>query len=75
MGDMRPSSWRNFPTEQNPENLYKYLSVEFNMNPDRIVWNRQTYSFLDWLGDLGGLFDALMHLSSPIVAPLSVFAL
>ena len=36
---------------------------------------RQTYSFLDWLGDMGGLFDALYLLGMIILAPISKFAL
>ena len=36
---------------------------------------RQTYSFLDWLGDMGGLFDALYLLGMIILAPISNFAL
>ena len=36
---------------------------------------RQTYSILDWLGDMGGLFDALYLIGMIIVAPISNFAL
>ena len=36
---------------------------------------RQTYSFLDWLGDMGGLFDALYLIGMIILAPISNFAL
>ena len=50
---------------------YKFGSWELNMHKDRINWNRQTYSLLDWLGDLGGLIDALVYLSKAIVASLS----
>jgi len=33
--------------------------MEIILHPDKLVVNRQTYSLLDWLGDMGGLFDAL----------------
>jgi len=36
---------------------------------------RQTYSMLEWLGDIGGLFDALYIIGSVFVAPLTGFAL
>ena len=51
--------------------FYKFGSWELNMHGDRVNWNRQTYSLLDWLGDLGGLTDALLYLSKAIVASLS----
>ena len=45
------------------------------LSPDVIVWNRQTYSTLDFLGDLGGLFDALKLIGEAVIAPFSEFAL
>jgi len=32
---------------------------------------RQTYSGLEWLGDVGGLYDALSLISTIILAPLT----
>ena len=51
------------------------MSLEHVVGPDRLVINRETYSFLDYLGDLGGLFDALFFLSSAIVAPVATFSM
>jgi len=45
------------------------------MSPDKQVYNRQTYSLLDWMGDLGGLYDALILIAGLIVAPISAFNL
>ena len=39
-----------------------------------MLWERQTYSLLDWLGHLGGLYDALFHLAKVLISPISVFA-
>lgn len=39
------------------------------------MWQRQTYSLLDLLGDLGGLFECLMFIGWAIVNPLKVHAL
>lgn len=40
-----------------------------------MIINRQTYSLLEWLGDVGGLFDALHIIGSLIIGPLSSYAL
>ena len=45
------------------------------MSLDLVTWMRQTYSLLDWLGDLGGLFDALWYVVSLVVKPASAFVL
>ena len=75
MSDALPSSWLNWPTVQNPTAKYKYLSVEFNMSMDQKNWLRSTYSLLDWLGDLGGLLDALIHVARVLAAPMASFTL
>jgi len=67
------SSWIYFPTAENPSNRYKYISAEFNMDLNRVNWNRQTYSLLDWLGDLGGLADALRYISWFLIVPFQAF--
>ena len=36
---------------------------------------RSTYSFLDWLGDVGGLFDGLYYVAQAIVWPITAFVL
>ena len=75
MKETQPSSWIYFPTVDNPSLQYKFLSVEINVSPDLMLWERQTYSLLDFLGDLGGLYDALFLIVKVFVSPLSVFAL
>ena len=67
------SAWNKFPTEQDPHSLYKYASVEINLNKDLHMINRQTYSLLDWLGDCGGLLEALFFISDMFFAPLMIF--
>ena len=70
-----PTSWNIFPTEENPLARYKFVSLQFTFEHDLTVINRQTYSLLDWLGDCGGLLDALLLLGQIFVAPISSFAL
>ena len=43
------------------------------MNPDEKHWSRQTYSLLDFLGDLGGLQDALFVLGLVVTGPFAAF--
>ena len=69
------SSWINFPTAEKPSDKFKYISVEFNMSADHNVINRQTYSILDWMGDMGGLVDAFFILGQLLISPVSSFAL
>ena len=71
----KPSSWINFPTAENPSSRYKYLSVEINFDMDLVSWQRNTYSILDWLGALGGLYDSLYFIIKAIVMPISTFTL
>jgi len=70
-----PSAWINYPTKENPSTKYKFISVEFTASPHITRWQRQTYSLLDWLGDLGGLFDALFYFVKMLMFPFSQFTL
>jgi len=71
----QPSSWNAFPTEEDPFAQYKFCSVSFELDKNLRQINRQTYSFLDWLGDCGGLLDALYIIAEMLVGPVSAFAL
>ena len=63
------SSWDKFPTESNPKSLYKFFSMELISSLNLKQINRQTYSILDWMGDCGGLFDALLIIGQIFVQP------
>ena len=71
--NMMPSAWSSFPTESEPDNRYKFSSILLSFGPDLQVIERQTYSMLELLGDVGGLFDALRILGVAIVLPFSSF--
>ena len=64
------SSWNKFPTPDNPESKYKFVSLAFKHGKSLVAIDRQTYSLLDWLGDWGGLMDALFMIAEVIIAPL-----
>ena len=70
-----PSAWNNYPTTEKPSNRFKFFSAEFTFKKDLKVINRVTYSVLDWLGDCGGLVDALIIIGQLIANPFSVIAL
>ena len=64
---------RNFPTEDNPDGKYKYMSFAIEMSPDLQMTSRQTYSILDFMGDLGGLAEALNFLVYIMLVPFTTF--
>ena len=53
------SAWNTFPTKDDPRAHYKYASVHIGLENKLTQTNRKTDSFLDWLGDVGGLLDGL----------------
>ena len=54
---------------ENPDGRYKFASAEINLSQDVLKVSRQTYSFLEWLGDVGGLMDALIVLIYVLIIP------
>ena len=71
----KPSSWSDYPTRENPLGIFKYGSMEIGLSQDLTSWNRQTYSILDFIGDLGGLLDGLKYACLLVLAPFSTFNL
>ena len=57
--EVKDSSWKYFPTEDNPFGKYKYYSFHPKLDPDLKKINRKTDSLLEWMGDVGGLYDGL----------------
>ena len=70
-----PSSWNQYPTEENPSNKYKFTSIEIDASMDQKIIARETYGALDFLGDLGGFFRACQSIGSILVSPVAGFAL
>ena len=71
----QPSAWDKFPTSEDPLSKYKYVSLELVVGLDKVIINRESYSLLDYLGDLGGLIDALYYICYTIVAPVASFSM
>ena len=72
---LQDSAWDKFPTVDNPYDRYKYISMDIELIKSLKQFNRQTYGLLEWLGDCGGLLDALLFLSKIIIKPFAVFSL
>ena len=70
-----PSSLWNWPSKTQPDNKYKIVSSYVTLTMDLNVIERQTSSLLEWLGDVGGLFDMLKLLGSYLIGPIGAFAL
>ena len=45
------------------------------MHKEKEVIERKTYSILEWLGDVGGLFDGLRLMFGQLIGPMAMFAL
>ena len=74
-GQPEPSILFEWPTKTEPEKVYKFTSIWLEQGLQEQILERQTYSFLEWLGDVGGLFDGLHLLVGFVVAPISAYAL
>lgn len=43
------------------------IGQAYLVSPNRIIYTRSIYTFLDFLGDIGGLLDALVVISASII--------
>ena len=69
----KPSAWNVYPTSENPFSMFKYASIEINLSQDVTTVNRQTYSTLDFIGDIGGLIDGLRYVLLMMITPFSKY--
>ena len=72
---LQDSAWDQFPSSDKPFDKYKYVSFDLRLVKDLQQISRQTYGLLEWLGDCGGLIDALTLIAKLIINPFSVFTL
>mmetsp|Transcript_16052 Transcript_16052/g.20333 ORF Transcript_16052/g.20333 Transcript_16052/m.20333 type:complete len:101 (-) Transcript_16052:837-1139(-) len=90
MDQPRMSAWREHPHTksgiaklkiddlkhvQNADAKYKFISLDLMLGPNMVKHERGTYSLLEWLGDVGGLFDALKIIGHWLVVPFASYAL
>ena len=75
MAENYPSMFNKWPTEDEPDNIYQFGSFVLMQGQDLTLIDRHTYSGLEWLGDVGGLFGALQAIGLLLVGPISAFNL
>ena len=63
-----------WPTRDEPS-YYQFNSVYLELSQEYLTYERSTYSLLEWLGDVGGLFDGLKIVAYFILWPFSAFAM
>lgn len=68
------SAWTDDLLEK-PNGKYKFTSMEVNLKAKEKVAMRQTYDFLQFVGDVGGLADGLLMLGSFLLSPYTSFKL
>ena len=54
------STWNTFPTKENPNNRFKFLSFYLIRDPDLHKIYRKTNGIIDVLAEVGGLMRALI---------------
>ena len=54
---------------------FKIHGMNLKLSSQVNIIERKTYNLLELLGDVGGLYDALMIIGSALVAPVSAFKL
>ena len=65
--------YNKWPTKEEPS-FFKIASCWFGVDASLTTIERQTYSLLEWVGDVGGLFDGLKIVGTILVAPFAAFA-
>ena len=68
------SAWTDHPSV-NATGLYKFVSLEVNLEQQKLVIMRETYDILSWLGDVGGLTDCLLLIGKFILKPFTSYSL
>ena len=55
--------------------MYKFNSFWIELSQSLTTVERQTYSVLEFVGDVGGLFEGLSRFGFLFVAPIATFAM
>ena len=73
IGETGSSGLNVWPTRENPS-MYKFNSFYMELKQEKSTLERQTYSLLEWVGDVGGLYDGLSIIGHFLTGPIAVFA-
>ena len=72
MQQQLPSAW-NHDLEERPRGEYVFGRVLIDQENSIYKINRQTYNLLEWLGDIGGLLDAILFIAQLALWPIYNF--
>ena len=64
----------HWPTKEK-KSIFRFNGIYLELGQEQIKIERQTYSMLEWVGDIGGLFDGMRILAQILIAPISSYAL
>ena len=70
-----PSTAIWWPTRENPNQEYRITGAWLELGQATTTIERQTYSLLELVGDVGGLYDGLRLIAQSMLAPLVSIAL
>ena len=73
-GVQRSTKFNVWPTKDDPK-VYKFNGFWIELRQYRTTIERQTYNVLEWVGDIGGLYDGLIIIARQLVSPFAAFAL
>ena len=68
------SKFNKWPSKADPK-IYKFNSFWFELRQYSRGIDRETYSLLDWMGDIGGLMDALFIITVNMIKPIAAIVL
>ena len=66
------SAWTD-DLELKPEGEYVFARMEIRQENNIYKINRQAYNLLEWLGDIGGLLDAILFIAQLALWPIYNF--
>ena len=69
------SNFKNTWPTKDDRVTFRLQSVRLNLSQEQTVTERSTYSLLEWIGDIGGLFDGLYLLASNLIAPIAAYTM
>ena len=75
LGVSEPSVFNKWPTKNQTDRVYKLTSLWLEQGQKRRIIERSTYSVLELIGDVGGLFDGLKLIANALIGPLAAYAM
>ena len=68
---MQDSTWKNFPTKEEPNNKYKFVSFSVVRDSGLRKISRKVNGIFEWLAEVGGISRAIFTIGDILMGPLS----